>query len=155
MTDEAPAPAPDPKLVARGVAARLAIIAIVWAYPAVKLAILGWPWALSGSAASSALAVSLGVVLGVGQGWFIATRSGSRIVRWSREAAVRRSRDLLLLVRGFIVAGAFATLGIAIRHNFLEKHPVFVGGVYVLASTSLVVAALGLVQLARREVSQA
>ncbi len=134
--------------VARGVAARLAIVAIVWTWAAGRLAFLGWPWALSAGGAASALAVLLGLVVGVAQGWFIAKRSGARIVRWSREAAMRRSRDLLLLARGVLVVGVFATLGVTLRHFLLEAHPVFVGGVYVLASTSLIVAAAGLVRLA-------
>jgi len=134
--------------VARGVAARLAIVAIVWTWAAGRLAFLGWPWALSAGGAVSALAVLVGLVVGVAQGWFIAKRSGARIVRWSREAATRRSRDLLLLLRGLVVVAVFATLGVTLRHFLLEAHPVFVGGVYVLASTSLIVAAAGLVRLA-------
>ena len=50
---------------------------------------------------------------------------------------------------------AFAGLGLSIRHFFLEAHPVFVGGVYVLASTSLVVASAGLVRLGVRELRAA
>src|SRR5581483_3592367 len=83
----------DEERVRRGVAARLAIVAIIWTWAAGRLAVLGWPWALSAGGAASALAVALGLALGAAQGWFIARRSGARIVRWSREAATRRSRD--------------------------------------------------------------
>lgn len=144
---------------ARGVVIRLSIIALLWSSAAVRLALLGWPWALGGefratggSAAvpitARVLAVAIGLVLGVAQGWFIAARSGSRIVRWSREAATSRKMDALLVGRGLVVIAAFAGLGLSIRHFFLEAHPVFTGGVYILASTSLVVASLGLVRLA-------
>lgn len=138
--------------VARGVAARLSIVALLWTWAAARLAWLGWPWALSAGGRTSALAVGLSLVLGSAQGWFIARRSGARIVRWSREAATARSRDALLVLRGFLVIAVFASFGLTLRHLLLETHPVIVGSVYVLASTSLVVAAVGLVVLARREV---
>ena len=138
--------------VARGVALRLGIIAVVWGSAAVRLGLLGWPWALSAGGAASALAVLIGLALGVAQGWFIARRSCSRIVRWSREAAVSRKMDALLLGRGLVVVALFAGLGLSIRHLFLATRPTFVGGIYVLASTSLVVASIGLVLLAWGEV---
>jgi hypothetical protein len=146
----------NPANVARGVAIRLGIVAVLWGSAALRLALLGWPWALGGAdAKASALAVAIGLALGGAQGWFIAVRSGSRIVRWSREAATSRRMDALLVGRGLVVIAAFAGLGLTIRHLLLESHPVFVGGVYVLASTSLVVASLGLVVLAVREVRDA
>ncbi len=149
----------DDARTARGVAARLSIAALLWTYAAVKLGWNGWPWILSAGGGTSALAVSLALVLGAAQGFFIARRSGARIVKWSREAATARatggstavpigSRDALLVLRAFVVIGVFATFGLTLKHYLLAKHPVIVGSVYVLASTSLIIAALGLVRLA-------
>jgi len=131
-----------------GVVLRLGIVALLWGSAACRLALLGWPWALSGERGSSALAVGLGLVLGAAQGWFIAVRAGGRIRRWSREAVQSRKMDALLVGRGLAVIVVFAGLGLSLKHFLLAGHPVLVGGVYVLASTSLFIASVGLVRLA-------
>jgi hypothetical protein len=148
---ESPSDVEIERRVARGAAVRLALIAVLWGGAAVRLGWLGVPWTFEPGGVVTGVAFAIGTALGLAQGYVIARRAGPRLLRWTREGALSRKRDLVIVARGVIVVVGFAGLGRAVKWELRETHPEVAGAVYLLACVSLVVASAELVRLCAGE----